>query len=201
MLDWYYFSLPCIGLDYKGAWWKLELKMFNLYHCGQTGKDILIINGVSHLYRIIFRRREECILDEDRLRAETNVTRTREIRRADLLSKIRPRYEKIMKVIDVLNEIYVYQDSKGKSLITISEMTLCTDCGYQPRIPYVHRQSCIKCQKMIQPYGYLIIHDTEWIETILSIITRDGEGKQFNVLKSEEFVRMVTRLMEEESDM
>ena len=180
-LGWSHLAIHCIGLNYtvNMLFWTLISKMINYYVCPEAGRKILIIKGASHLLNATTKMGATFQHEVARLSNFTGNSHQQVFSAHCKLNSLRRRIGMVRTISDTLSR---------NCFFNTSQTLKCTQCeNMDPITPGQGiNVNCSNCGALMQPFGYLIIHQEEHVNTILKIFPQH----MCNELTTQEFVNL-----------
>ena len=192
--NWFHFSCPCIDVGFKEGmgFWDVVNEMIYIYNIPQTDEKIVIINGASHLFRAVEGVQNGCegviplFYDFDRV-ATRSMTKN--------ASEQASVYQDRMDIAEDWKKILL-EASNGINASGDNKHFLCNNCGTASRYKTHLQMRCRQCEALVQPYGYLLIHDEEFSLTLRYLF----EDNIQHLLTNQKFLQLSSRLLGSISD-
>ena len=207
-LNWYYFSVPCVGIDLEGLHHAFDVitRQVSIYNHIATSKKIMIINGASHLWWTMNQVRRfyvdhiNFMFNFNTMEYHTMVTRTNKKQAKSSIPLLMNKRLAAQAICDALDTAYVANTLQGGTCFKINDTMICDGCGKKPAEDFFHRvcdngctdQVPLQLPHIIKPYGYIIIHDDYWINKFTKALNPDD----FHKLTSKQFVQMIAPLFD-----
>lgn len=192
--DWFFFSCPSLDVCFQegGGFWNVVNKMIYMFMCPETGREIMIIKGASHLFRAVQGVQYGCegIVQ---LFLEFNHVATRSMTKIARIQAT-PYLRKIVLAKDMQETMLRASDGENGS--GDNQSFLCENCATPSRYRTHLRMRCRQCEALVQPYGYLITYDPEFMQVFRNLF--EDNTRQW--MMSEEFVQLSKRLLQSIAD-
>ena len=166
--------------------------MIYFFKCPETGKEIMIIKGASHIFWAVqgvqfdCERTINCFLDFNQV-ATRSMTET-------ALNQARPYRNKLLYAKD-MQEI-ILRACGGENTSGDSQIFLCDNCGTASRYRTQLSMGCRQCETLVQPYGYLVTHDPSFIHRFAYVF----QDNNLHRMTSAEFLHLSKRLLQSIAD-
>ena len=195
-LGWYYFPIPCPELRFtenQGPIETIRQQVYTYYHW-KSDRKVMIINGASHLEWTIANVIHKNLQMIKNLMNHNTVATRSMMERAKLYAHpYITKHLQAIKIQEALEGQYTASTPYGPTIFNINQTIVCQNCGLQEREISIFSRHCMACDKLVQPHGYIVIHDKYWINIFKDVL----DTEYFRRTTSEIFVQITSRLIGE----